>query len=88
MARYQIYAKLVVDIDTPRTPAQLKNALTVTSPTLRAALKAAWRSQLQKDATGQTRATDFYFRVCAVDLATGLDIDLGDGGAYHEVEPA
>lgn len=85
MARYTIYPKLVIEIDTPRTPAQIRNALIGTAPSLRDALKSAIRTQMLKDPTGQTRVVSWHFHINQA--AGSLPLDLNDGLPNDQVEP-
>ncbi len=79
---YQVYAKLVVTFESDKTPAQIRNALVNTNPTLRNSLKAAWRSQFLKDGTGGTVPVDWNFVVKVIDG----DVDLDDGLGRVEAE--
>lgn len=81
MAQYRIYPKLVFTIDSPRSPAQIRNALVGTAPTIRDALKQVVRDQLAKDASGQTIVTSWHFHWGQTD---GLDLD--DGLPADEIE--
>ncbi len=85
MARYTIYAKLVVELDSPRTPAQIRDALINQAPSLRDALKAAWRTQLAKDPSGDTKAVGWHFHVNQANGDAVLDLD--DGLPVDELEP-
>ncbi len=84
MALFTIYAKLVVEFESDKTPAQIRNALINTNPSLRKAMKQVWRDQFAKDPTGNTFAMDWHFHV---NQARGdAPLDLDDGLPVDEAE--
>jgi hypothetical protein len=84
--RYSVYAKLVVEFESDKTPAQIRTALVQQNPTLRNALKQAWRAQFAKDATGGTYATEWHFHAQGSQVGGGEVLDLDDGGLVDEPE--
>ncbi len=84
MALFTIYAKCVVEFESDKSPAQIRNALVNIDPSLRKAMKQLWREQFAKDASGNTFATGWHFHI---NQANGdADIDLDDGLPVDEVE--
>ncbi len=84
MTLYTIYAKCVVDIESDKSPAQIRNALINVDPSLRKAFKQLWRDQLAKDPSGNTFATGWHFHVNQANGDAPLDLD--DGLPVDEVE--
>ncbi len=84
MARYTVYAKLVVEFESDKSPAQIRNALVNADPSLRKAMKQLWRDQFAKDPTGNTRATDWHFHINQANGDAVLDLD--DGLPVDEAE--
>ncbi len=85
MPRYTAYAKLVVEFESPRSAAQIRQRLVEQSPTLREALKAAWRAQFAKDPSGNTFPVSWHFHI---NQASGdAELDLDDGLPVDETEP-
>jgi hypothetical protein len=87
MAQYRIHVKLVVDVDSTRTPAQIHSALIQQSPTLRNGLKDAFRAQVAKDTTGNTTITGWHYHATGLSLDGDTELDLDDLGPVDEVEP-
>ncbi len=84
MRRFTVYAKLVVEFESDKTPAQIRNALVNTDPSLRKAMKQLWRDQFAKDPTGNTRPVAWHFHI---NQANGEDLlDLDDGLPVDETE--
>ena len=87
MATYRIYLEGYVEFDTPRTPAQIRNALVTTNPNLRESVKTVFRDMMARDGTGQTSVTEWVLHVDNVrPIEDAADIDL-DAGATEETEP-
>ena len=84
MPRYTVYAKCVVEFESDKSPAQIRNALVNTNPSLRKAFKAAWRAQFAKDGSGNTFPVSWHFHI---NQANGdADLDLDDGLPVDEAE--
>lgn len=86
MAEYTVYAKLVVRFESDKTPAQIRAALVSTAPTLRQALKEAWRVQFQKDPTGGTVPVRWHFHAQGAAVDDSAELDLDDGLDADELE--
>ncbi len=84
MPHYTIYAKCVVEFESDKTPAQIRNALINIDPSLRKAFKQLWRDQLAKDPSGDTFATGWHFHINQANGDAVLDLD--DGLSVDEAE--
>lgn len=86
MARYRFYLEGYVEIETPRTPAQIRNAF-VNGTSIRELIKDAYRDKAALDGTGETVIESWVLQTDNVrPMDGGADIDL-DEGATEEIEP-
>lgn len=94
MTLYTWSIMIEMEVDTPRSPDQIRNALVHTAPTVRQALKAALRSQLAKDPTGETKITKWHVHLdswlkgalFAPELED-VGVDISDGVRSYQEEP-
>ena len=87
MARYRFHIEGYVEIETLRTPAEIRNALVVTAPNLRDSIKQVYRDMLARDLTGESTVEEWVLHTDGVQpMDGGPDIDL-DSGDTEETEP-
>ena len=87
MARYRFILEGYIEVETPRTPAQIRTALVDTAPNLRESIQQAYRDMLARDLSGESVVVSWILHTDNVaSLDGGGEIDL-DSGATEEVEP-
>lgn len=85
MPLYRVYAKLVVQFESDKPLSQIEGVFNGGSPTLKEALKQAWRDMLAQDPSGNTHATEWHYHVGGHRESDGLALAL-DNGTVREVE--
>ncbi len=80
MARYRLIIEGYVDIETPRSPAQVRTAFIETLPTFRESVKTALRGKVALDGSGETVILEWVLHTDNITpLDGGPEIDLDEG---------